>query len=378
MTDKNFDIYFDLGSSKIRASAFKKDSSENFTIENECLSNLNLKKLNLLNAEHVIEKSILQIEKKIDEYIDDINLLVDSADVLSIGLSVLKKNENKKINKEEIQYLIQSAKQQVLRSNTDYSILHIIVTNYKINNIDYVFLPTDINECNQFSIDIIFICFPKELIKNFEELFNKKDVSIKQILFSSYVKSLNYKDQLGFYNESAFIDIGYEKTSIIYFKKQNFYFFHILPVGGHHITKDISKVLNIDLIKAEEAKINFDKDNDFLKKNGLSLEIIKKIIFARIEEILEISTKFISRHEKSNDLDQLRLVLMGEGSKILSNKYRQDISIANDIDLFDETPLDICESGLKVIKGQSKQEVVIVPKKIEKKGFFEKLFHFFK
>ena len=91
MTDKNFDIYFDLGSSKIRASAFKKDSSENFTIENECLSSLNLKKLNLLNAEHVIEKSILQIEKKIDEYIDDINLLVDSADVLSIGLSVLKK-----------------------------------------------------------------------------------------------------------------------------------------------------------------------------------------------------------------------------------------------------------------------------------------------
>ena len=69
---------------------------------------------------------------------------------------------------------------------------------------------------------------------------------------------------------------------------------------------------------------------------------------------------------------------MGEGSKILSNKYRQDISISNDIDLFDETPLDICESGLKVIKGQSKQEVVIVPKKIEKKGFFEKLFHFFK
>ena len=97
-----------------------------------------------------------------------------------------------------------------------------------------------------------------------------------------------------------------------------------------------------------------------------------------VEEILEISTKFISDKENVDNLEQLRLVLMGEGSKIIANRYKQDISITNDIDLFDETAFDICESGLKLIEGQNKQEVVIIPKRPKKKGFFEKLFHLFK
>ena len=39
---------------------------------------------------------------------------------------------------------------------------------------------------------------------------------------------------------------------------------------------------------------------------------------------------------------------------------------------------NVCESGLKLVQGINKQEVVIVPRKLEKKGFFERLFHFFK
>ena len=33
--------------------------------------------------------------------------------------------------------------------------------------------------------------------------------------------------------------------------------------------------------------------------------------------------------------------------------------------------------GQNLSNGLNKQEVMLVPKKIEKKGFFEKLFHFF-
>ena len=39
--------------------------------------------------------------------------------------------------------------------------------------------------------------------------------------------------------------------------------------------------------------------------------------------------------------------------------------------------MDVCEIGLKLIKGMNKQEVALVPRKQEKKGFFEKFFHFF-
>ena len=39
------------------------------------------------------------------------------------------------------------------------------------------------------------------------------------------------------------------------------------------------------------------------------------------------------------------MVLMGEGSKILNNKFKDKISISNDIDLLEDTLEDICQSG---------------------------------
>ena len=70
--------------------------------------------------------------------------------------------------------------------------------------------------------------------------------------------------------------------------------------------------------------------------------------------------------------------LMGEGSKILDTKFKESISFSNDIDLLEESTVDICESGLNLKKGIGNQEVAVIPKKLEKKGFFERLFHFFK
>ena len=39
---------------------------------------------------------------------------------------------------------------------------------------------------------------------------------------------------------------------------------------------------------------------------------------------------------------------------------------------------NICEYAKNIVQGINKQEVVSIPKELEKKGFFEKLFHFFK
>ena len=69
---------------------------------------------------------------------------------------------------------------------------------------------------------------------------------------------------------------------------------------------------------------------------------------------------------------------MGEGSKILDNKFQDKISFFKEINLLEESTLEICESGLKLNNGSNKQEVVLVPRISKKQGFFEKLFHFFK
>ena len=80
----------------------------------------------------------------------------------------------------------------------------------------------------------------------------------------------------------------------------------------------------------------------------------------------------------TNIKSKSKMILMGEGSKILDNKFKDKISFSKDIDFLEETLGDVCQSGYKLRKLHSKQEVVVVPKKLIKQGFFEKLFHFFK
>jgi cell division protein FtsA len=72
------------------------------------------------------------------------------------------------------------------------------------------------------------------------------------------------------------------------------------------------------------------------------------------------------------------MVLTGQGSKILDSKLKDNISFVNDIDFLEETLEDICWAGFRLISKPNKQEVVIVPKKSIKQGFFEKLFHLFR
>ena len=92
-----------------------------------------------------------------------------------------KNNEGKNITKQDALYLIQDAKQQILKSHLDIRILHIIVENYVYDNVKYKFLPLEKN-CKKFSIDVKFICFPKNLLKNFEQLFLKQQIFINQYL----------------------------------------------------------------------------------------------------------------------------------------------------------------------------------------------------
>ena len=236
MSKKNFDIYLALSSTKLSIGAFKKfDGNSIFFKEYNCVTNLNKDQLNFENTEKTIEKNIFEIEKETGEFLNDIYLMVGTPESISINLSLIKDNEGKKIQKKNVQYLIQDAKQQILRSYYNKKIIHIIISNYVIDNIVYNSLPLDIN-CKKFSIDIQFICFPSNLIKKLEELFNNHQIFINKIICSNYAKSF---------------------------------------------------------IKSESCT-------------------------------------------------------------------------------------NICESGLKLIQGINKQEVVIVPRKLEKKGFFEKLFHFFK
>ena len=149
--------------------------------------------LNFDELQKLVEKNIIEMEKSIDEFVKDIYLIIETPQTMSIQLSVIKNNEGKNITKQDALYLIQDAKQQILKSHLDIRILHIIVENYIFDDVEYKFLPLEKN-CKKFSIDVKFVCFPKNLLKNFEQLFLKQQIFINQFICLNYVKTFNSKD----------------------------------------------------------------------------------------------------------------------------------------------------------------------------------------
>ena len=371
MREKKFEFIFDCGSSRVRGGAINVDDiKKSFYNESEFFfaqSDIDIK----------IKNIVTSLEKNTDEYLDSINLMIDSQKMLTIGVSISKKIDGSKLKKEDIQFLIQDAKQQLLKNYPNQNIVHIIIQNYKIDDTNYNFFPDKMN-CNLISIDVLFICIPKNIIDYYKRIFFKLDISINQIFCSSYAKSLNYKNSF-FLNENIlFIDVGFKKTSIIYYNKNEIIFFDVLPIGGNHITSDISKILNLNMEESENIKINFDQQKNVLNEKKISTNLVQQIISARIEEILELSLKTIKLNLDFALLDQHKVVLMGDGSRILDSEFKEKISFSKKIELIEESTEDICESAFKLIGGFNKQEVVIIPKKVKKKGFFEKLFHLFR
>ena len=371
MNNENFQTFFDCGFSKIRAGMFDSNNkNETFYAESEFFTDRS-------NLELKIQKIITSLEKDTNKYVDNINLMIDSPKMFSVGISLSKKLDGSKLKKTNIQFLIQEAKQQILKYYANYYITHIIINNYKIDGIDHTYFPDEI-KCDFISLDILFICLPTDLVLYFKNIFSKSNISVKQIICSSYAKSINYKDNLNLTGYSSFIDVGFNKTSIISYNNDKIEFLGMLPIGGNHITKDISNILKVNVEEAENLKLSFNIDQKLLNKKNISINLIQQIIFARIEEILELSVKSIKLNLNLNQTDQCKIILMGDGSKILDNKFKEKISFSNDVDLLEETTIDICQSGFNLSRSLNKQEVLVVPKKPTKDGFFEKLFHFFR
>jgi cell division protein FtsA len=369
MSNTNFQTFFDCGSSKIRAATFNIDNDNDaYFTEREFLKDN-------ISLELKIREIINSLERDSNKYINSVNLMIDSPKMLSISISLSKKLDGSKLKKENIKFLVQEAKQEILKYYTSYNIAHIIINNYKIDGIDYPFLPDKIN-CNFFSLDMLFICLPLELVLNFKNIFSKLNILVDTIICTSYAKSIYYKNNLNLNGSVSFIDVGYDKTSIITYLNENIAMLDVLSVGGNHITKDLSKVLSISLQRSEQIKLNFDQNLNILSEEIKSTDMLQKIILARTEEILELCSKSI----KSNLFltGKFKMVLTGQGSKILDSKLKDNISFVNDIDFLEETLEDICWSGFRLISKPNKQEVVIVPKKSIKHGFFEKLFHLFR
>ena len=147
----------------------------------------------LENLSNIIRDNIIKIEKKIGEFVNEINIILDLNKSINIKLNIFKKKENLEVTHEDIKYLIQDARQQIIEQNKNLTILHIVLENFYINKIKKTEISKNFS-AEDFSIILNFICYPSEDILNFKKLLKKNQIKVNKFICSKYLESVLEKD----------------------------------------------------------------------------------------------------------------------------------------------------------------------------------------
>ena len=347
---------------------------------------MTINNFDIKNSNEIIKDLIKSAEKKIKNHIKDINLMIDTPDMFSIDISIKKNFDGKKYSKNDINSLLNEAKSLVQKNYINKKIVHMIVKKFIFDDQEFFEVPNKDFNYNSLIIELKFICFADQVWKKLQDSFGNNHLNIDNLYCSSYVRSSSYNSLFNDFNKKVILDIGYGKSSITVFEDTRILYFNILPVGGRHITNDISILLKISQIDAEilkkslnQSEITFENKINKIKKLESS-DLSNQVIFARVDEIIKLNLADEYFNTFFQDKDSCILIFIGEGSKILNKNsiyLEEKFDFFSEISFFEENATLICDSGFSFNYLRKSQEVSFLPKIHKNKGFFEKFFNFF-
>ena len=384
----NLDTIIDFGSKNLRLGVFNQSSekiySSNIKI-NEVLENDNLDK--------ALKKLVRDAEKQLSTHLADVNILYDSSEFNFIDFSIKKSFDQPTLISKHFKSLVEEANFIISENNFRDQVIHIDINNIIVDDNRKLENLFDDIKIKSLILEIKFICLKKSTINNLSNKFKKNNLNILCIYCSSYVKSFFYKKSIDTRKNIIFLDIGYERTSALFFNNNKFEFFNSVPIGGNNITKDISKVLKLDISYSEDLKTKFDKNeteipfnkistNDInlfseISEKNISIDLLKQVIQARVDEIINISIIQNNYFKNINSSEKPKIIFIGNGSKLISfiNNFNLKNSFSELI-FFDESDIKICEAGINYHKSDERS-LISIEKKLKKTGFFEKFFNLF-
>ena len=210
--DLNFEVFLFFSPGKIILSVnhktdFKLIFKDEISFENSS-TQLNFNKL-----DSFLNENIFKVEKILGNFVEKINIIIETSDFFNLQISMKKHNHNENIDSNIILYLIKSAKYQCEKTIQNKRIVHILIDNYLIDNVRFTELPPN-QKCKNFSLDLSFICLPDELIKSVEKTLNKFQISVNQILSASYVDKYVSDRGINFFKMTSKIIGGHNKNEV--------------------------------------------------------------------------------------------------------------------------------------------------------------------
>lgn len=338
------------------------------------------------------------------------NVKVGSAYVGINGIhtSVIKKrsaigvaNENREITSKDVEKVMNSVSGCEIPD--DRQIIDIIPRQYIVDEYDEIIDPVGmVGSKLEVEADIVTgkITSVQNIVKSMERAGLKTDGLIVEALATGEIALTQDEKEMGV----IMIDIGGGITDVSVFRNKNMIFNDSMPVGGDHITSDVSIGLKILYTEAEKIKKEFELaltslikndqevtviDVDENKKKTVKVSELVEIIEARVYEIFSLCYDSLAKSGIKGELGA-GIVLTGggisyvDGGRQLANEvFDMGTRVASyKSDGISKPELYTAAGIVKYVTAHSKgnnfgSDVKNQKSPKKEEGFFKKIYRFF-
>lgn len=213
---KKSQFFILVGLKKIILTALNKD---NQILLNKKLS-LNDKDLNenLGSLKKFLDQNIIDTEKRLNTYIEEINLIIDYHDFISIDVSTIYNFSNKSKQSDNTSSYLLNIKNEVLKSMANYDLVHMLITKFIVDGKDFLSI-SNINEHKNIFLEIKFICLKNNILQDFKETFSKYEISINKVFDHSYVNSFREPNLDNIFDLADKLKKGHNQKEILLVEK---------------------------------------------------------------------------------------------------------------------------------------------------------------
>ena len=215
---KDCNFFLSIGANDIKFEAININDEIIFS-KNELIDNLSNRK-NLEVLEKFLKNNIFDIEKELNNYVENINLIVEHKDFLFVNLSMKYNYDGTSFNLNHLNSSLTELKKHFQHTIGNFEIIHTVINKFILDGQVYSqFIET--SSYNKICIEIKFICLNRSTVKNLKNIFSKYQILVKNIICFKYLQEFeNYNNSKSTIIAQKVLN-GLNQNEIFYAKKSS-------------------------------------------------------------------------------------------------------------------------------------------------------------
>ncbi|HEX5563723.1 MAG TPA: cell division protein FtsA [Sporosarcina sp.] len=305
MSQSTIYVSLDIGSSSVKVLIGEVDGGSLHVIGVGNVQSAGIRKGTIIDIDATVQsirKAVEQAERMTGMQIREVILGIPANGVhlQDVKGVVAVNSENREITDDDLDRVMKSA--QVMSVPPEREIVNIIPKQFIVDDYDEIKDPRGMIGV-RLEMDGTLITTSKTLVHNILRCVERAGLVIREIYLQPLAAGQFALTEDEMNHGTAFIDIGGGSTTIAIFGDNRFISTAVIPVGGDHITKDLSIILKTPTEQARKIKHQYghafydDASDDELfevpvigadSKDQYSQRYISEIIGVRLEELFDL------------------------------------------------------------------------------------------